>query len=118
MKDHQNQLLFLLAVALIAALALVFQPGPAPERSHARVGRDENSAIVFEGGSARIDLNRANRELLQTLPGIGEVLAGRIVEHRREHGAYASIEQLLDVPGIGPGKLGAMREALVITPAG
>lgn len=48
------------------------------------------------------DLNRASIAELDRLPGIGPVLARRIVEHRERHGAFRSTEELLAVPGIGP----------------
>lgn len=59
------------------------------------------------------DLNTATSEQLEALPGIGEELAGRIVEYRTEHGGFSSVEELLEVPGIGEGKLAAL-EGLVI----
>lgn len=50
----------------------------------------------------RIDVNRAAAAELLTLPGIGPVLAARIVEARRERGSFARLEDLLTVRGIGP----------------
>ena len=49
-----------------------------------------------------LNLNTATAADLDTLPGIGPVLAERILEHRRVHGPFRSVEQLDDVPGIGP----------------
>lgn len=56
------------------------------------------------GGAAggRVDLNTATAADLDALPGIGPVLAQRIVEHRDQHGPFARVEQLDDVSGIGP----------------
>lgn len=51
---------------------------------------------------APLDLNAATAADLDTLPGIGPVLAQRIVSFRQEHGRFASVDQLNDVPGIGP----------------
>lgn len=48
-----------------------------------------------------IDLNRATAEDLMTLPGIGEVLAERILEYRDVSGGFVNVEQLLEVSGIG-----------------
>ena len=50
----------------------------------------------------KIDINRAEPWLLETLPGIGEVLAQRIVDYRNENGLFKRIEDLLKVSGIGP----------------
>ncbi|RFU20039.1 ComEA family DNA-binding protein [Geodermatophilus marinus] len=54
------------------------------------------------GGASPVDLNAATAADLDALPGIGPVLAGRIVDHRAQHGRFTSVEQLDDVPGIGP----------------
>jgi competence protein ComEA len=57
------------------------------------------------GGRTRsglLDLNKATVADLDALPGIGPVLAQRIVDHRTAHGPFASVEQLDDVSGIGP----------------
>lgn len=59
-----------------------------------------------------IDLNTASAGRLEELPGVGPVLAERIVEFRDEHGPFATIEDLLDVPGIGEAKLAQMRDAI------
>jgi competence ComEA-like helix-hairpin-helix protein len=48
------------------------------------------------------DLNRASREELELLPGIGPVKADRIARWREEHGRFGSLEDLLEVHGIGP----------------
>jgi len=50
----------------------------------------------------RVDLNRAGLAELDALPGIGPVLAGRILRYRMSHGRFREPEDLLAVPGIGP----------------
>lgn len=61
------------------------------------------------GGDARIDLNTADAATLETLPGIGPVLAGRIVTHRQER-PFGSVDELTDVVGIGPALLEQLRD--------
>ena len=61
-----------------------------------------------------VDINHASAADLEALPGVGPVLAQRIFEYREQHGSFATVEDLLDVPGIGEGKLAALREALVL----
>ena len=61
---------------------------------------------------ARLDLNSATASQLDALPGIGPVLAQRIVAHRLEHGPFRSVDELLSVHGIGPRLLERLRPSL------
>jgi competence protein ComEA len=62
------------------------------------------------GGSAgSLSLSSATAQDLEALDGIGPTLAARIVEWRQTHGGFASVDGLLDVPGIGPARLEALR---------
>jgi competence protein ComEA len=59
-----------------------------------------------------VDLNTADLAALMRLPGVGPVLAERILESRKEAGPYAKPEDLLRVKGIGPAKLAKLRPHL------
>ena len=61
---------------------------------------------------APLNLNTASEEALTALPGIGEELARRIVAYREEQGPFEAVEDLMEVSGIGQGKLAAL-EGLV-----
>lgn len=61
-----------------------------------------------------VDINSANVTDLAQLPGIGEVLARRIVDYRTIHGRFTAVEQLTNVEGIGEGKLEAIMEQITI----
>lgn len=61
-----------------------------------------------------LDLNRAGAADLARLPGIGPVLAARIVQARRERGSFARIEDLLTVRGIGPRLFERLRPHLTL----
>ena len=54
-----------------------------------------------ETATYRLDPNTATNEELQTLPGIGPVLAARIIEYRETVGKFRTIDDLLAVKGIG-----------------
>ncbi|MGY1846042.1 MULTISPECIES: helix-hairpin-helix domain-containing protein [unclassified Blastococcus] len=66
------------------------------------------------GGGGRVDLNTAGVAELDALPGIGPVLAQRIVEHRTRSGGFRSVEELDDVPGIGPAKAAELAELVSV----
>jgi competence protein ComEA len=87
---------------------------PAPNEAAARPAEPASPSGPGEGGPARalVDLNTATAAELDALPGIGPVLAGRIVEHRRLHGPFRSVDELLSVHGIGPHLLERLRPAL------
>lgn len=64
-------------------------------------------------GSGRINVNRATQAELETLPGIGPKLAGQIIQYR-EGAPFESVDALMDVPGIGPQRLEAIRELITV----
>ena len=61
-----------------------------------------------------VDLNRAGVADLDALPGIGPVLAQRIVDHRDRQGPFRSVEELDDVPGIGPAIAAELAELVTV----
>lgn len=65
----------------------------------------------------RIDLNRADRAELLQLPGVGEGLAARITQYRREYGPFQQVNDLARVPGVGPSTLDRLRPWVTIEPA-
>ena len=83
-------------------------------------GQDRNSAIseavvvsteaevpeeLLAPEASLVNINTATEEELDTLPGIGEELARRIVAYREENGPFATTEELINVKGIGEAKL-------------
>jgi competence protein ComEA len=63
-------------------------------------------------GSGTLSLSTATVEQLDSLPGIGPVLAARIITWRTSHGPFRSVDQLGDVPGIGPSLLSQLTGAV------
>jgi competence protein ComEA len=64
--------------------------------------------------SGLINVNTASATELETLSGIGEVLAATIVEYRTQNGPFASVDDLLDVSGIGPATLEEIRDQVTV----
>ncbi|QRP98275.1 helix-hairpin-helix domain-containing protein [Corynebacterium sp. FDAARGOS 1242] len=71
-------------------------------------GAEEGSA--GEIGDGTVSLNSATAEELVTLPGVGPATAEAIIAHREEAGHFTSIEQLMDVSGIGPAKFAQLKD--------
>ncbi|MCX8025125.1 MAG: ComEA family DNA-binding protein [Thermanaerothrix sp.] len=69
-----------------------------------------------ESDSGRLDINQASAEQLEALPGIGKTRAEAIIEYRQKHGKFDTIEQIQNVPGIGPGIFEQIRELIIVTP--
>jgi competence protein ComEA len=85
------------------------------------LGEDEPTVVPLEGGpvggeqgsgGGPVNLNTADSAALETLPGIGPSIAGAILRHRDQEGAFERVEDLLEVAGIGPSRL-AQLEPLV-----
>jgi competence protein ComEA len=106
---------------------------PFPEEILSRkIDKSSRLSIVPEGGgegrvvieplspaklkvlSVPILLNTATAEELESLPGIGPQTAQAIVEFREQHGKFHRPDDLLQVPGIGPRKLAALRSRILV----
>lgn len=91
-------------------------PSTRPGSGNPAAGQDLSNPIAgtaARSASAAVDLlvpvNSAPASELQKLPGIGPKLAEAIIVYRTQSGPFARVEQLLEVKGIGPAKLGRMR---------
>ncbi len=66
------------------------------------------------GPTALININSADEATLETLNGVGPVLAAAIIQYRTEHGPFASVDQLDEVSGIGPATLEDLRSQVTV----
>ena len=78
----------------------------------APVESDDPAPGILEG--ERINVNTAPAEDLDRLPGIGESRAAAIVAYREAHGPFETVEELLEVDGIGEGILGDIRDYITV----
>jgi competence protein ComEA len=100
----------------LAAKVVDGQQVVVPRRGAAAAGAGDASAgaSAAEGpaGAAAqppVSLNSATAAQLDTLDGVGPATAQKILDYRREHGGFSSIDDLGEVPGIGPKRLAALR---------
>jgi competence protein ComEA len=83
-------------------------------------------AVVNDSGPSQdstavprpVDLNQATQRQLDVLPGIGPVLAGRIVEYRQRKGGFRRVSELRAVSGIGPKRYAALKDMVTVGPPG
>lgn len=61
-----------------------------------------------------IDINHASLQELMALPGIGEVLGQRIIDHRTEHGPFEALEDIMDVSGISDKRFEDIKDLIYI----
>lgn len=64
----------------------------------------QNTTDEPQDNNGKIDLNTATLQQLQLLPGVGETIAQRILDYRSEHNSFNSVEDLMNVSGIGEKK--------------
>lgn len=69
-----------------------------------------------QGGQTdgRVNINQATKEMLMTLPGIGEAKADAVIQYREEHGAFQSIEEIQNVPGIKSAVFLKIQDAITV----
>lgn len=81
-------------------------------------GSDISVSSYSESGkeipTEKININTASREELQVLPGIGDVIAGRIVEYREQNGGFKSVDEIVEVRGIGEATLNSIKDMITV----
>ena len=73
-----------------------------------------DGAPYFDAGPDRVDVNTAPAAELETLPGIGESLARRIIAYREANGPFGSIEEIMEVSGIGEAKFAELEDRFTV----
>ena len=79
-----------------------------------KVAAPAQTASLAVTQSEIIHINTASVTELDKLPGVGTVIAQRIVDYRTSHGPFTSIDQIQDVKGIGPATFGKMQAQISV----
>jgi competence protein ComEA len=85
-----------------------------PKKGAAAAGVPAPGSAPGSTGGALVNINTADEPTLETLNGVGPVLAAAIIQYRTEHGPFASIDQLDEVSGIGPATLEDLRSQVTV----
>jgi competence protein ComEA len=95
----------------------IYPDGALPHHTSTQPVQDGVDRTIVERGEdihIIVDLNDGTVTELENLPGIGRILAERIVTYRTSHGAFRQIEELALVPGIGDKRLQQLRPFVVV----
>jgi len=106
-----------LALALAALVSTTsFAAQTAKPASSAKATRA--SRVHKAAPTGKVNLNTATASELSTLPGVGEKLAARIVEHRQKTGGFKSTQELMNVKGVGEKNFTKIQSYLTVGGAG
>jgi len=106
MKMHRVVMSILCSLVLLVSLA-----GPALTEA----AGTKTAAAASQVAGETVDINRADLDQLATLPGIGEKIAERINAYREENGPFKSVDDLLNVKGVGPKMLEKIRPLITVS---
>ena len=111
---------------LVATIAVVLWIGwPVPKEELSQAQPEQSIAVQVPAtppvvavptakAASKVNLNRASADELQVLPGIGPVLAQRMVDWRKTHGRYRTVDDLQEVKGIGKKRLEQLRPLVMV----
>ncbi|WP_313525910.1 ComEA family DNA-binding protein [Anaerotignum sp.] len=74
----------------------------------------EDYKLFLPGTIDKININTADQETLESLPGVGEKLSTAIIKYREENGLFHSVDEIVNVSGIGIKKLNQMKEFIIV----
>jgi competence protein ComEA len=102
------------AVAVLTAAAIAAGAASLAGAAPARGAHPAKATAGEAADKSPVDINAADAEKLATLPGIGPSIAQRIVEYRKEHGPFKSVDELVNVRGVGEKLLGRLRDHITV----
>ncbi len=96
-------------VILAVGILLSFQP-----LIMAQTNTQQQVTQAVQQSTSKLNINTATQSDFEKLPGIGPTIAKRIVEYRKEHGSFKTIEELKNVSGIGDKKFEAIKDLITV----
>lgn len=123
LSDRERKALMLIGAALILGIGLILAKAYRPSlllgepdfRAEEGKAEPKTPPPPDEEAPKPVDINRASKEELQRLPGIGPTLADRIVRYREKHGGFKRIEEIKEVNGIGEKKFQRIKSLITVS---
>lgn len=101
--------------AMVFGLFLIAGIGAMANEGAAENTKGESKQEKVEASKeGLVNINTATEAELDTLPRIGPVIAKRIIAHRKEHGNFKSVEELMNVSGIGEKTFARLKDLITI----
>jgi competence protein ComEA len=86
-----------------------------PSRAGAQIAiPTQTSPGIISPTTGLININTANQQELESLPGIGPVTALKIIDYRQSHGPFKDIEAIMDIKGIGPATFERIKDLITV----
>lgn len=114
MNHQEKVVLLVLSIAFLIGAGVNIFKNITIERKARSLPVVLKSAEDTAARRALLDINQATNEQLEALPGIGPVLAQRIIAYREKHGGFKSVNELRNISGIGPKRLAAIRDLVIV----
>jgi len=121
-RDMTRSLLVKGAMLVVTIIVVLWIGWPAPKETPMQAEPNQPMTVqatsvpasVSVKAPSKVDLNRAGVDELTRLPGVGPVLAQRMVEWRKAHGRYRSVDDLQEVKGIGKKRMEQLRPLVFV----
>ena len=111
MKNGKSILLLVCGLSLCLILGVFI--GRNSKEDYAKLP-DNTDVVTVDEEDYKLDLNTAGKVQLMEIPGIGEITAERILDYRDRNGAFTTIDELMNIEGIGEKKLLQMEPYLKV----
>ena len=103
-KQERQVILFLATLALVGVGINFFQ------KNHSR----PKALYNLYQDMGKVDLNKADKDLLISVPGIGVKLAERIIDYRKQKAGFSTLEELKDIKGVSENKYEKLKESFYV----
>lgn len=103
-RQERKVILFLISAAFCGILTNLFL----------KFCSSVKGTVCFSQNIGKLNLNKADKESLKSVPGIGEKLAQRLIDYRQQQGGFSDLEELRSIKGVNESKFDKISASLLI----